>query len=112
VTGPETGQAATTAELSPLVLAIAKLVLLAFTALALSGVQLIILFVLEDGPARYAVVAGSIAVSVLFAWALGLWRAYWSVRVFAALVCVAVTSWPFAVLVVFSACYFGPCRFV
>jgi hypothetical protein len=80
------------------------------TALALSGVQLVTLFLL-GGLVSYAVIAGSIVAAVLFAWALGLWRASWFVRIIAAFICVVVTSWPVAVLVIFSACYFGPCRF-
>lgn len=110
MTVPETGQAATASELSPPVLAIAKLAGLALTALALSGVQLVILFLL-GGLVSYAVIAGSIMAAILLAWALGLWRASWFVRIIAAFICVAFTSWPFAVLVIFSACYFGPCRF-
>jgi hypothetical protein len=111
VTVPETGKAVAASELSPPVLAIAKLGLLALTALALSGVQLVTLFLLA-GLVGYAVIAGSIVAAVLFAWALGLWRASWLERIIAAFICVAVTSWPFAVLIIFSACYFGPCRFL
>src|SRR5688572_22667408 len=66
---------------------------------------------LWGGLVSYAVIAGSIMAAILFAWALGLWRASWFVRIIAAFICVIVTSWPFAALVVFSACYFGPCRF-
>lgn len=110
MTVSEAGQKATATELSPSVLAVAKLVLLALTALALSGVQLVILF-LWGGPVSYAIIAGSIIAAILFAWVLGLWRASWFVRIIAAFICVVGTSWPFAALVVFSACYFGPCRF-
>jgi hypothetical protein len=109
VTVPEAGQKISATKLNSFVSAVAKLVLLAITVLALSGVQLVVLL-FWGGPVSYAIIAGSIMAAILFAWALGLWQASWFVRIIAAFICVVVTSWPVAALVVFSACYFGPCR--
>lgn len=80
-------------------------------AFVLGAVQIPVALSLANSQFVYAAAAGFIAAAILAAWTFGLWRAAWFVRVAAALICVAIPSWPVIGLFLFAACYFGPCQF-
>jgi hypothetical protein len=90
------------------VMQLSALIVIAFI---LGTAQLPVVLVLTHSQLIYVVAIGFIAAAIAVAWVFGLWRASWFVRVAAALICVAVPSWPVVGMFLFAVCYFGPCRF-
>jgi hypothetical protein len=92
---------------------LAYLIVFAAVAFLLGAGQWPLLFMLIQRPIVHPLIIPVcfVLMAALVAWRLGLWRASWSTRIVAALICIVVTSWPVIGYVLVLACYNGPCRF-